>query len=65
MNFQQTKTRLHKVSPSCVKPHEILDIGYKKLLANTNPGLYAEWFPEEKDKLDVSTLRPKPTWALS
>lgn len=65
MNLYQTKSRLHKISTSYVKPHEIFDIGYKNLLANTDPDFYTEWFPEEKDKLDVSMLRSKPTWALS
>lgn len=65
MNLQQTKSRLHKISTIYVKPREILDIGYKNLLENTDADFYAEWFPEEKDKLDVSTLRPNPTWALS
>lgn len=48
-----------------MKPREILDIGYKNLLENTDADFYAEWFPEEKDKLDVSTLRLNPAWALS
>lgn len=51
MNLYQTKSRLHKISTSYVK-HEIFDIGYKNLLANTDPDFYTEWFPEEKDKLD-------------
>lgn len=44
-----------------MEPHKILDTGYKNLLANTDSGFNAEWFPEEKDKFDVNTLRPKPT----
>lgn len=48
-----------------MKPHKVLDIGYKNLLENTDPDFYGEWFPEEKDKLDVSTLRSNPSWVLS
>lgn len=63
MNLQQTKSRQRDFYKFC--DNWVLDIGYKNLLANTDPDFYSEWFPEEKDKLDASTLRPKPTWALS
>lgn len=36
---------------SYVKPHEIQDIRYKNLLANTDPAFYTKWYPEKKGKL--------------
>lgn len=50
---------------SYVKPHEILDVRYKNVLANTDVAFYTEWCPEKKGKLNVSMLGQKSTWALS